>query len=158
MQDWNVTMANEVSFEGAQVQDQNLSAHKNYGPGEVKKSWASVLGCNIPTRDDNNVLEIVLEKDIKGSFNVTDLECCHLLKKLGLDTRPGVHVEQVQICPQGRGVIYITLKKDLQIIRYCRYEVFEVNRTGTRAVLVKEAVVTIKGLHPNTRDEVVLDY
>ena len=40
---------------------------------------------------------------------------------------------------------------------------FQVTPTGIRVVLVsaagkREAVVTAKGLHPNTREEVLLDY
>ena len=105
----------------------------------ARKSFASVLGSNIPVRDNKNVLEIVLEKDSKGAFNVTEAECAHLMNKLGLDQRPGIHVEEVQICPQGRGVIFI------------------------RAVVVKpavkrEVVVTVRGLHPNTKDTVVVEY
>ena len=69
----------------------------------AKRSWASVLGTSLPPRDDRNVLEVVLEKDTRGSFIVNESECAHMMKKLGLDERPGVHVEAVQICPQGRG-------------------------------------------------------
>ena len=79
------------------------------------KSWASVLGQNLPKRDDKNVLEVVLEKDSRGSFNVKEDECANLMRKLGLDPRPGVHVVGAQICPQGRGVIYITLKEEVEI-------------------------------------------
>ena len=46
---------------------------------------------------------------------------------------------------------------------FCRYDVIEVTRTGVRAVHVKPAgkrdvVVTLKGLHPNTRDDGVINY
>ena len=128
-----------------------------------KKSFASVLGSNLPVRDNKNVLEVVLEKDTRGSFIVTEQECAHMMKKLGLDQRPGVHVEEVQICPQGRGVIFITLKEEIEIEKFCRYDVLEVTRSGTRAVIVKpavkkEVVVTVRGLHPNTKDAAVLDY
>ena len=133
------------------------------GPEPVRRSWASVLGGSLPARDNKNVLEVVLEKDVRGSYIVSESECADMMKKLGLDMRPGVHVEGVQICPQGRGVIFITLKKEIDITRFCRYEVLEVTRSGIRAVLVKpavkrEVIVTVKGVHPNTRDDVVLDY
>ena len=129
----------------------------------ARRSWASVLGTGLPQRSDNNVLEVVLEKDQRGSFTVSETECVNMMCKLGLDTRPGVHVEGVQICPQGRGVIYITLKKQVEVSRFCKYEVIEVTRSGTRAVLAKpagkrEVVVTARGIHPNTLDEVVVDY
>ena len=73
---------------------------------------------------------------------------------MGLDQRPGVHVIGMQICPNGRGVIYITLKRELKIGKYCKYEVIDVTISGGRALLVKpagkrEAVVTLKGIQPN---------
>ena len=37
------------------------------------------------------MLEIVLEKDIRGSFNVSEDDCSRVMRKLGLDPRPGVH-------------------------------------------------------------------
>ena len=132
-------------------------------PTSMKKSWSSVLSGNLPKMNDNNVLEIVLEKEFRGSFSVTEAECMNIFKKLGLDPRPGVQVEGVQICPQGRGVIFITLKKEVDIATFCRYDVFEITRSGIRSVLVKpagkrEVVVSIRGIHPNTRDDVVIDY
>ena len=127
------------------------------------KSWASVLGKSLAPSLNKNVLEVILEKDSRGGFSVTDSECSNLLRRLGLDQRPGVHIEEVQICPNGRGVIFITLKKNVEIARYCRHEVLDVTSSGTRAVHVKpagrrEVVVSIKGIHPNTREEVVLNY
>ena len=127
------------------------------------KTWASVLGRGLVPAKDNNVLEVVLEKDVRGGFSVTDIECCNLIRRLGLDPRPGVQVEGVQICPNGRGVIFITLKQGIEIGKYCRYDVLEVTSSGIRASLVKpagkrEVVVTLKGLHPNTSDNTVLDY
>ena len=110
-----------------------------------------------------NVLEVVLEKESRGSFAVSDAECAKFLGKLGLDLRPGVVVEGVQICPNGRGVLFITLKEQVEISRYCRYDVMEVSQSGIKAVLIKpagirEVIVTIKGLHPNTGDEKVINY
>ena len=86
-----------------------------------------------------------------------------MLRKLGLDPNPGVHVEGVQICPSGRGVIWITLKDAVRVENFCRYDVFELTATGIRSIMVKPAgkkgvVVTVKGIHPNTRDSMVLDY
>ena len=112
-------------------------------------------------RDDNNVIEVLLEKDYKGSFFVNENDCAHLMQKLGIN--PKIHVEGVQICPQGRGLIYITLKKDLEITKYCSYDMMEVTESGIRSVLVKpatkrEVVVNMKGLHPNTKDSIVMGY
>ena len=77
--------------------------------------------------------------------------------------KPGVHVDSFQICPNGRGVLLISLKKDIPIEDFCRHNVFEVTESGIRAVNVKQAgkqevVVTWKGIHTNTRDDGVTDY
>ena len=163
--DWSAIMDAHDKDAGSGLESDRAShpATKEPVNGNMKKSWASILGGSLPVRDDKNVLEVVLEKDSRGSFIVTEDECFHMMKKLGLDIRPGVHVEEVQICPQGRNVIFITLKKEIEITRFCRYEVLEITKTGIRAVMVKpavkrEVVVTAKGIHPNTRDAVVLDY
>ena len=134
----------------------------NTKPG-YKKSWAQMVGGTLPSSWKKNILEIVLEKDDKGPFHVSDMDCSHLLAKLGIDPRSSIQVESVQICPTGRGVILVTFKQGLDIERFSRYDVIEVTRTGIRAVHVKPAgkkdvVVTIKGLHPNTRDDGVLNY
>ena len=127
------------------------------------RSWASLVGSGPPLSWNKNVLEVVLEKDERGAFNVSESDCTRVLSKLGLDTRPGVHMESVQICPTGRGVLLITLKKEVPIARFVRHDVFEVTESGIRAVHVKpagkqEVVVALKGIHPNTRDDVVMDY
>ena len=83
--------------------------------GTAYRSWAAVLGRNLAPSLNKNVLEVVLEKDIRGSFTVTETECTNLLRRLGLDSRAGVHIEGCQICPNGRGVIFITLKKEVEI-------------------------------------------
>ena len=123
--------------------------------GTAYRSWAAVLGRNLAPSLNKNVLEVVLEKDIRGSFTVSETECAHLLRRLGLDSRAGVHIEGCQICPNGRGVIFITLKKEVEIGNFCRYDVLDVTTSGIRAVLVKpagkrEVVVCIKGIHPNS--------
>ena len=136
------------------------------GPGTkpvFRKSWAQMVGGNLPSSWNKNILEILLEKDDKGPFNVSDTDCSHLLSKLGVDPRPGGLVEAIQICPTGRGVILITFKQGVVLDNFCRYDVIEVTRSGVRAVHVKPAgkrdvVVTLKGLHPNTRDDGVINY
>ena len=85
------------------------------------------------------------------------------MKKLGIDPLPGAQVEAVQICPNGRGIILITLKEGVNLDRFCRYHVLEVTTSGIRALNVKpagkrEVVVTVRGLHPNTIDQVVIEY
>ena len=126
-------------------------------------SWAQRLGSSLPQSLNKNILEVVLEKDAKGAFMVTEKDCAKLMGKLGLDLHPGVQVEGVQLCPNGRGVILITLKEGINIDSFCRYDVIQVNESGIRSTLVKpagkrEVVITVKGIHPNTKDSVVLDY
>lgn len=161
------TWADEVSREAAASSPaaRRVPGHHGGGArgGSQHGSWAQMLGSTLPTRLNKNVLEIVLEKDERGAFNVSDEDCFRLMKKIGLETIPGIQVEAVQICPNGRGVILITLKDNCSLEVFCRYDVFDVTASGIRAVNVKpagkrEVVVTVKGLHPNTRDEAVIDY
>ena len=70
--------------------------------GAGSRSYAYSLSSNLPAMWNKNVLEIVLEKDIKGSFVVSESDCARVLGKLKLDPRPGVHVESIQTCPNGR--------------------------------------------------------
>ena len=128
-----------------------------------KESFASVLSRSVVSNSKKNVLEVILEKDVRGSFIVSDVECAKFLGKIGLDIRPGVHIEGVQICPNGRGVLYITLRDQIDISKFCRYDVIEVTSSGIRAVLSKPAgkrdvTVTLKGLHPSTGDQLVMSY
>ena len=144
----------------------NSGGKSELGDGKSEKSassWAEMLGNSLPNSLNKNILEVILEKDEKGPFVVSEVDCARLLHKLGLDQRPGVQVDGVQICPNGRGLILITLKDDVLIDDFCRYDVFEVTASGIRSSMVKpsgkrEVVVTIKGIHPNTRDSTVLEY
>ena len=149
------------------LDDRNKATNVGIGPGRVngavKKSWAEMLGSNLPATMNKNILEIVLEKDERGSFIVGEGDCAKVMGKLGIDPRPGVHVEGVQICPNGRGVILVTLKDGIPIDRFCRFDVLDVTSSGIRSVMVKpagkrEVIVKIKGIHPNTRDDGVIDY
>ena len=131
--------------------------------GGGRMSWAERLGSSLPSSLNRNVLEVVLEKDERGAFIVKEEECARLIVKIGLDPHPGAQIEEVQICPNGRGVILITLKDNVRIEDYCRYDVLIVTESGIRSSMMKpagkkEVVVTIKGVHPNTRDSFVLDY
>ena len=128
-----------------------------------RATWAQVLSKSFPVQWNKNVLEVVLEKDEKGPFIVNHEECAKLLRKLGIDTRPGAQIEEIQICPNGRGLILITLKKDVAIGNFCNYDVIEVTQSGVRAIIAKpvnkrEVVINIRNIHPNTKDEMVIDY
>ena len=69
----------------------------------------------------------------------------------------------MQICPNGKGVIFVTLKSDVAVDDFICHDLIEVNESGIRVVNIKaagkrEIVVHLKGLHPNTKDQGVLDY
>ena len=49
--------------------------------------------------------------------------------------RPGYQIEGVQICPNGRGVIFITLKKEVDISKFCRYDIIDMTSTGIRSII-----------------------
>ena len=55
-----------------------------------RASWAKMVESSLPSSWNKNILEVILEKDERGAFNVNDTECSNLLKKLGIDPRPGV--------------------------------------------------------------------
>ena len=97
----------------------------------VKDSWAEVLSRSLPTSWNKNILEVILEKDSSGSFTVDDSDCSTVLKKIGLDPRPGVHAEGIQICPGGRGIILITLKEGVAADQFCGHDVWEVALSST---------------------------
>ena len=80
------------------------------GPPGPRKSWAEVLGSTLPPLWNKNILEIILEQDKRGPFNVSDHECARFINKIGLNVSQEGHIEAVQICPNGRGVILLTLK------------------------------------------------
>ena len=126
-----------------------------------EESWAQRLG--VEPHLNKNILEVILEKDNRGAFIVSDVECARLLSKLGLDLRPGVHVEGVQVCPNGRGIILIILKDTVKAENFCRYDVLQVTDSGIRSVIVRQAgkrevVMTLRGVHPNTKDNHIINY
>ena len=157
---WSTEMERESPLGGESRQEK---AGTSTTGGGRRKNWAQLLGSTLPNTLNKNILEVVLEKDNKGAFLVTDNDCAKLMRKIGLDLRPGVHVEGVQLCPNGRGVILITLKDGVGIDSFCMYDTLQVTESGIRTTLVKpagkrEVTVTVKGIHPNTKDSVVLDY
>ena len=91
-----------------------------FGGGE--RSWAQLLGSSLPSTLDKNILQVVLFKDDRGPYIVSEEDCARLMRKISLDQRPGVHVEGAQICPNGRGieVILITLKNEVQVEKFCK--------------------------------------
>ena len=55
----------------------------NAGGGRVPSSGAEMLGSTLPFGWNKNILEIVLEKDQKGAFSVSDDDVTRIMKELG---------------------------------------------------------------------------
>ena len=132
------------------------------GPGgSVKSSYVGIASLNTSVRDKKNLLEIRLDrKDFSVNFSLTQGELDHLLTRLGIDSS---HFTGVSCCPEGKGVVYVTLHPSVNIQRFLnRNECFEL-REGLRTGIIrpagkKEQSVTISGLHPNTKDQAVVKY
>ena len=128
-------MATESGGSGISWTDDNPTQEVNqHAPNQKVStqksvSWADVLGRSVVSNVNKNILEVVLEKDSKGSFSVSDSDCAKFLLKLGLDMKTGRHVDGVQICPNGRGVMYITLKDQVDMANFYRYDVIDVTST-----------------------------
>ena len=137
-------------------------AYGGGGPhGPPRKRWADVLGSNIPSSWNKNVLEIILEKDDRGAFMVSDIECAKLMNKIGLGIS-NEKVEAVQICLIGKGLTVMTLKSHIAIEDFMFSDVIEVspkvNVINMKPAGTWKAIVTLRGLHPNSRDQSGLDY
>ena len=126
-----------------------------------RSSYAGIASLNTSVRDKKNLLEIRLEQSTQTvSFNLTQDELDQLLTKVGIDSS---HFSAVSCCPEGKGVVYVTLNPGINIQRFInRNECFNIKegiRTGIiRPAGKKEQSVTISGLHPNTKDQAVVKY
>ena len=122
--------------------------------GSTRSSYVGIASLNTSVRDNKNLLEIRLDRsDFSVSFNLSQVERDHLLTRLGIDSS---HFLGISCCPEGKGVIYVTLHPTVNIQRFLnRSECFELKqgiRTGIiRPAGKKEQSVTISGLHPNTK-------
>ena len=124
------------------------------------QSYSSITAINTSIRDDKNVLEVRLERQQGASFRLSQLEIETLLVKLGID---GSHFLGVSACPQGKPVVLITLHPSVDIKKFLyrneSYVVKEgVRTTSIRPASKKDVIVTVSGLHPNTRDQAVVRY
>ena len=61
------------------------------------KSWAELLGSSLPPSLNKNVLEVLFEKEQKGFFQVNEIDCARMLKKLGLDPLHGAPVQLEEV-------------------------------------------------------------
>ena len=129
-------------------------------PGGQRKSWADVLGSSLPPTWNKNILEVISDKDERGPFIVNQEDCAKVMNQIGLNIAS--QVEAVQICPNGRGVINITLKSHVLPENFMTFDILEVsgkvrtvnvNPTGKR-----EITFNVRGFHSNTQNQCVIGY
>ena len=70
------------------VADELDSTHKKPPDPPNVRTWANELGNKKLARNEENVMEIVLEKEEKGSFDIGEKDVAKALKKLGADLTP----------------------------------------------------------------------
>ena len=84
-------------------------------PGGGRGSYAGIASINTSVRDNKNVLEVRLERSENARFNLSMQETENLLVKLGIDSS---HFLGVSSCPEGKGVVLITLHSAVNINRF----------------------------------------
>ena len=138
------------------------------GPGDgidseqqqIPKSYSGIAAINKSVRDNKNVLEVRLEKSENARFYLNHIETEGLLTKLGIDSS---HFTGVSSCPEGKGVVYITLHPSVNINRFLHKNEAYVLKEGVQTSIIrpagkKEVSVLVSGLHPNTKDQAVIRY
>ena len=130
------------------------------GVQQVPKSYSGIAAINKSVRDNKNVLEVRLEKSENARFNLSNVETEGLLRKLGIDS---THFIGVSACPEGKGVVYITLHPSVNINRFIHKNEAYVLKEGVQTSYIrpagkKEVSVLVTGLHPNTKDQAVMRY
>ena len=129
-------------------------------PGGGRGSYAGIASINTSVRDNKNVLEVRLERSESARFNLSMQETESLLVKLGIDSS---HFLGVSSCPEGKGVVFITLHSAVNINRYLSKQESYILKEGVKTGRIfpagkKEVSVFISGLHPNTKDQAVIRY
>ena len=137
------------------------------GPGggtdtdqQTQKSYSGIAAINKSVRDKKNVLEVKLEKSENARFHLSNIETEGLLTNLGIDSS---HFLGVSSCPEGKGVVYITLHPSVNINRFLHKNESYVLKEGVQTSIIrpagkKEVSVLVSGLHPNTKDQAVIRY
>ena len=126
----------------------------------AKKSYSGIASINKSVRENKNILEVRLERAEGARFNLTAVETEGLLVKHGIDSN---HFTGVNSCPEGKGVVYITLHPSVNINRFLRKNEAYILKEGIQTSVIspagkKEVSVMVTGLHPNTKDQAVLRY
>ena len=152
-----------------------MSVHNGLGTGQsvISGSWgpqdssssgictySSITAINTSVRDNKNVLEVRLERQQGASFRLSQLEIETLLVRLGID---GSQFEGVSACPEGKPIVLITLHQSVDIGKFMYRNESYIVKEGVRTTTIrpagnKEVLLTVLGLHPNTKDQAVMRY
>ena len=141
---------------------QSVGEVKNTAVDKPATSYSDKLKVNVRKEErlKRKVLEIHLENDTKGNMNLDNETVAKLCSKIGIDVK--TQLEGVQVMPGNSKKIFMWLKDDCNIERFCVQESIKV-APGVKTGLIKpmdkkEVVVTIKGLNFNTPDSLVIEY
>ena len=126
-----------------------------------KGAWANIASLNISKRKKTNTLEVRLENETGTgcSLNVEEIE--RLLRRLRISSN---QFSMVQACPERKNVVYITFAPGVDISKFTTFQSESfilkdgIRTTSIRPVGNREVSVTVFGLHPDTRDEAVVEY
>ena len=123
-------------------------------------TYSSITAINTSVRDNKSILEIRLEKQQGASFNLTMKEIETLLTRLGIADS---HFDGVSACPEGKPVVLITMKPNVDINKFLYKNESYIVKEGIRTTTIRQAgkkdvQVTVSGLHPNTKDQAVIRY
>ena len=129
------------------------------GPG---LSYSDKLKVNVRREErlKRNVLEIHLENDSRTNINLDNVTVANLCSRIGIDLK--TEVEGVQVMPGNSRKIFVWVKDNCNLDRFCLHESIRV-APGVKTGLIKpmdkkEVAVTIKGLNFNTPDPLVIEY
>ena len=129
-------------------------------PGGKSPTYSSITAINTSVRDNKTILEVRLEKQQGATFNLKMEEIETLLTRLGMTDS---HFDGVCACPEGKPVVLITMKPNVDIQKFLYKNESYIVKEGIRTTTIRQAgkkdvQVTVSGLHPNTKDQAVFRY
>ena len=129
--------------------------------GVERKVWANIASMNVSKRKKTNTLEIRLESDSGVSCSLNTEEIERLLRRLKINSS---QFSAVQACPERKNVVYITFAPGVDLKKFVIQQSESyilkpgIRTTTIRPVGNRDIGVTVHGLHPDTRDEAVVQY
>ena len=122
--------------------------------------WANITSLNISKRRKTNTLEVRLDKEQGAGFSLNSEEIERLLRRLKVNSS---QFSMVQACPERKNVVYITFAPGVDLKKFVNQTESLILKEGIRTTTIqpvgqREVSVTVYGLHPDTRDEAVIEY